>query len=364
MSPVLHPTLPSESNGQTKPARKSLLQDAQRLKELKVRLVERPGPAAEVVDGLTTRFEEELRASPILGTDLDAPHDSALQELLRDKSIDKSFVAKVYKTVERQDRQSNKENIDTTSKPKAFIEPQNGAKKVDWNDEFGEDSGENSRNTASRIKRRRGCIEGDYDEEDDFEETASGAADKRRRQLRDKTGRSGASQRPSSRHPRSEVLQSAHSDGGSNDDVDDDSRGEQRARDRQLDTSPANSSSVRTPHRPLPSSHPARILPRSGQNTRTSPTFSAPVSTGEHLERVREQARQRVVTIKPRRVQSRSSYNEYEEERLINLIEEYGISYSLIKQMDEYHEDGPLLGERNQVQLKDKAQELKFQFLK
>jgi hypothetical protein len=363
MSPVLHPTLPSESNGQTKPARKSLLQDAQRLKELKVRLAERPGPSAEVVDGLRTRFEEELGPSPILRAELDAPHDSPLQKLLRDKSIDKSFVAKVYTTVERQDRQSNKENIDTTSKPKAFIEPQNGAKKVDWNDEFGEDSGENSRNTAPRVKRRRGCTEGDYDEEDDFEETASAAADKRRRELRDKTGRSGASQRPSSRHPRSEVLQSVHSDGGSNDDVDDDSRGEQRARDRQPGTSPTNSSSVRTSRR-SPSSHPARNLPRSGQNTHISPTFSAPVSTGEHLERVREQARQRVVTIKPRRVQSRSSYNEYEEERLINLIEEYGISYCLIKQMDEHHEDGPLLGERNQVQLKDKAQELKFQFLK
>lgn len=105
------------------------------------------------------------------------------------------------------------------------------------------------------------------------------------------------------------------------------------------------------------------LSPRNN-NDNTRPSSSAPASTARHLERVRESARRMVAITVPRRVQSRTTYSQAEEERLIELIEEHGSSYTYIKQMDERHPNGPLLLERTQVHLKDKAQELKFQCLK
>ncbi|KPI36762.1 uncharacterized protein AB675_11795 [Cyphellophora attinorum] len=62
--------------------------------------------------------------------------------------------------------------------------------------------------------------------------------------------------------------------------------------------------------------------------------------------------------------QVRKPWTPAEEERLITLIGEVGPSYAKILKLDAQHDQGPELEERNQVQLKDKARNIKFAYLK
>lgn len=64
----------------------------------------------------------------------------------------------------------------------------------------------------------------------------------------------------------------------------------------------------------------------------------------------------------PKRVQSRKAWTEEETERLINLIEEHGTSWKLLKEKDK--NKGSVLKHRDQVGLKDKARNMKVDFLK
>ncbi len=174
-----------------------------------------------------------------------------------------------------------------------------------------------------------------------------------------------AGRRSISKRPRSEIPESVRSVRDRKDSADQD-LDEQAAVSQQLANGMANASPTPPSQQPPPSTQPTRDHPRSSQDRQTkhSASPSAPSSTAQHLEYVRRRARDTVVRVKARPVQSRSAYTEAEEERLVALIEEYGTSYSLIKQMDEECAGGPLLRDRTQVQIKDKALELKFQSLK
>ncbi|KAL8727461.1 MAG: hypothetical protein Q9166_006049 [cf. Caloplaca sp. 2 TL-2023] len=70
------------------------------------------------------------------------------------------------------------------------------------------------------------------------------------------------------------------------------------------------------------------------------------------------------VAIQPKRPQTRRPWSEMETNRLQELIEEFGLGWSYLKQQDRTHPDGPALGERDQVALKDKARNMKLDYLK
>ena len=376
MSAVLHPAPLLASRRQHRPVRKSLSEQAARLKQLKEQRAQGSGITADALHEGQALPEGDDDASPPLEAKIEEPPASSLAQLVADPSIRMSPVAKVYQTIENQTRQSNKENIEYTKRSKAFIDRQEGARRMPWNDNDMEASAGRPPKQVSPRKKPRNAEQVDRededdDDDDDFVAMSLPAADGRRRELRDKTGGRPIVHRPLSERPRSEIPESAHSPASRNEDSDYASDNGQDQVDQQLNDAVAGSTPIPFSQRTLsssrrlpPSTQPARprLSPRS--NIISRPSSLVPVGTAPYLERVRESARRTVATTRPRRVQSRSAYSQAEEERLIELIEEHGSSYSLLKQMDEHHTDGPLLMERTQVHLKDKAQELKFQFLK
>ena len=66
-----------------------------------------------------------------------------------------------------------------------------------------------------------------------------------------------------------------------------------------------------------------------------------------------------------KKVQSRKAWTDQETEALMNLIEEHGTSWTLLKSIDAHEETGKnILRHRDQVALKDKARNMKLDFLK
>lgn len=316
------PVPKSMSNGclvTAKPARKSLAEEAQRLLEIKAQVTQKMGNKDVAKDARALR-EWEFEDIPPLPAELE-------------------------EVIERQSRRSNKENIEPKPRPKTFIDRQHGAKKINFDDDSQEVVCAARRGNGSSGKRPHS---GSLDDEDDFGVTATDAADNRRRQLRQKTGPQGPPRRSSSKRFRSEIPESLYSAPGASFQVHDNPAAVQAAIDQQLAQGIAETRSVQ-PSQPSASGPSVQDPPR---------------STAEQIEYIRQSARDRVATREPRRVQMRTPYTLAEEERLITLIEEHGTSYSFIKDIDQYHPDGALLQGRSQVQLKDKAQDLKFQFLK
>ena len=75
-------------------------------------------------------------------------------------------------------------------------------------------------------------------------------------------------------------------------------------------------------------------------------------------------ARVRQASLQIRPPQRRRPWSAEETTRLIELIEDYGVSWSQIMQEDAKHPQGRLLQERGQVGLKDKARNIKIDYLK
>ena len=63
-------------------------------------------------------------------------------------------------------------------------------------------------------------------------------------------------------------------------------------------------------------------------------------------------------------MQVRRAYTEDEVDRLLEMVALFGTAWARILEEDAIHEDGPLLQGRSQVQLKDKARNIKLDFLK
>ncbi|KAL8929729.1 MAG: hypothetical protein Q9172_000286 [Xanthocarpia lactea] len=78
---------------------------------------------------------------------------------------------------------------------------------------------------------------------------------------------------------------------------------------------------------------------------------------------VNSTAKFRVASQRKRR-QIRNPWSENETNRLQELIEDFGLSWSFLQQQDNMHKDGPALMERDQVALKDKARNMKMDYLK
>ncbi|KAL8649034.1 MAG: hypothetical protein Q9210_004636 [Variospora velana] len=65
-----------------------------------------------------------------------------------------------------------------------------------------------------------------------------------------------------------------------------------------------------------------------------------------------------------KKVQVRIPWSEEETDRLLDLIADHGISWSYLKRMDDLHAQGKLFQNRDQVALKDKARNMKADYLK
>ncbi|KIV80455.1 hypothetical protein PV11_07953 [Exophiala sideris] len=123
------------------------------------------------------------------------------------------------------------------------------------------------------------------------------------------------------------------------------------------------------PQKPLQSSRPApetRLPPSTAPaRARASAPLSPPPPV--EYERVNHEAKlktQQYKMLKGPQIQARKVWDGAQTRRLIELIELCQTSFSTILSEDLAHPDGPLLQSRTQVQLKDKARNIKMNFLK
>ena len=93
------------------------------------------------------------------------------------------------------------------------------------------------------------------------------------------------------------------------------------------------------------------------------PTHTAEVLTQSEMYReVNKQSKVTTALTVPKPLQNRQGWSNEEIQTLLDLIEEYGTSWTLLKQKDA--ENGNILANRGQVALKDKARNIKFDYLK
>lgn len=130
-------------------------------------------------------------------------------------------------------------------------------------------------------------------------------------------------------------------------------------------------------HQPRATQRPAkraRIINRSRETTQTQPdeledaierhnrVNAPPLSQIETYQAVKKNAKM-VVARNPKAPRARISWSTEETERLLDLIQDAGTSWSLLLKLDEAQPD-PKLQERDQVALKDKANNMKMDYLK
>ncbi len=85
------------------------------------------------------------------------------------------------------------------------------------------------------------------------------------------------------------------------------------------------------------------------------------VPQGFQIEQVNRKSKFRVAE-RPKKVQTRKAWTDQETKTLSDLIESHGTSWALLKEIDQ--EKGKILEHRDQVALKDKARNMKLDYLK
>ena len=136
-----------------------------------------------------------------------------------------------------------------------------------------------------------------------------------------------------------------------------------RPTERRKRPSPEPNEGRPSPKRARPQPSPLRTQNRTrpSANLRESP--ESPPRTQAHVhQRANAAAKERTAMQKPKGVQVRKIWTEDENERLIELIEEYGTSYAQLKSIDS--NDDNVLARRDQIALKDRAQNMKMDYLK
>lgn len=102
----------------------------------------------------------------------------------------------------------------------------------------------------------------------------------------------------------------------------------------------------------------AALVEANGPATGSQP----PLSQAKIYKATQMEAKKLTSMHVPRRVQKRIPWSEEETERLLDLIGEYGTSWSLLKTSDD--DEGKILKNRDQTGLKDKARNMKIDYLK
>jgi hypothetical protein len=284
----------------------------------------------------------------------------------------------VLATLKTQAEQSNKENIDNSRAGKmAFIDKQSGAKRITF------DSQDESPGPPGKTSTKRKALEVESDgEEGDFEVHTSTVqpahAGRKSNQALHTRGSSRRSKAASKEHTSSAPphkkarVERTHSsvitDEGYAAEEEEDDDNDDMAASSQLRREEA----TRRRHRSGSSTPLAQRLPLQERHN-DSPSSSASVHgssevlpVGTQVSLINQEARQNTAKrlFKKRQPQQRSRWTEAEVERLLELIEDYGVSWAYLLAMDGEHPQGPVLQQRDQVSLKDKARNMKMDFLK
>ena len=364
------------------------------------------GEVADIDDNQVPNIDEEFE-QPQSPDQVGAPDET-------EEVVATQLTNIVMQTIRRQNEQSNKENKATAAKKVSLLDPQEGAERLEWDENFGDEDMPPPRRSP---KRSRLQTQDDSDEDETAFEKDTRTTKRARVNVAERTRRPLATT-----HTRFEdVEDDAES-------VDGDGNGKKvqpraltsrtrnkPSRSRQAEASaspgparrklpfsssqPADlriqgfSSSSRAPLQPIPSSNrglPSSSAPsRSARTTNPSslptpaclpPSHQAPPRS-RHLPspseepprtqvvQVNREAKERVRMARDlaqnrQPAQSRKAYSVEEVERLMEMIELYGTKWARILQEDGAHEEGAVLQRRSQVQLKDKARNLKIDFLK
>ncbi|KAI9767306.1 MAG: hypothetical protein M1840_005715 [Geoglossum simile] len=253
---------------------------------------------------------------------------------------------------DRHQREKNKENHIVAPKPKkSFIDPQVGAKRVDFSEES-EDTQPTSFQKPKALdkgKKRARDVEAEEEiEDDDFEVDDRPVRETHRKRLRTEPQRD-QSPTPVAASPSPELSQHhQHQQTWG-------AISSQKPHDRQ------RSPKIRKAAR-------GRFLP-AGSVVTSDDSVSDYAGINEHEEEaidgsvnyrnVNTLAKRYVVTAKPYKPQARRQWTEQEVVRFIELVEEHGPSWAKIEKVGD-----PLLAGRTQVNLKDKARNMKFDFVK
>ncbi len=296
----------------------------------------------------------------------------------------------IMATLERQQQQSEKENIihDRTdaapAKKRSLLDRQPNAEKVPWSEPADDEA---TPRPAEARKRQRPAESEESEEDDEFETDARSpkkpriAAESSRRHLpwhstpeasaiEDDTAaqghrdRASQSRRQRTRSPEqrpriSSKLPSASQPAPARTST-------QHSRPKDKDRAPLRPVADHT--RPPPSTAPARSRPREATTTHSPPRRGTspliPDLKAVNAEAKRNTQISRELLRGGSAIQVRKPYTEAEVHRLMELVELLGPKWSAILQEDMAHVDGPLLQSRDQVGLKDKARNIKLDFLK
>jgi hypothetical protein len=282
----------------------------------------------------------------------------------------------VLATLKAHAEQSNKENVDNSRAGKmAFIDRQSGAERITF------DSQDEAPAAPGKTSAKRKALEIDSDDEDDdFEVDTRTAqpihAGQKSNQALHTGGRSRRLKAASKEHTSSGLphkkarVERTHRDVITDEeyDVEEGEDEDDVAASSQLRREEAN----RNRHRSSSGISPTQRLPlherRNGPPSSSAPVrgSSAVPPIGTQVSLINREARQNTAKrlFKRRKPQQRSRWTEVEVQRLVELIEDYGASWAYLLQMDGEHPQGAVLQQRDQVSLKDKARNMKMDFLK
>jgi hypothetical protein len=278
----------------------------------------------------------------------------------------------VLATLKTHAEQSNKENIDNSGAGKmAFIDRQSGAERIAF------DSQDEAPVVPGKTSTKLKALEPETDdEEDDFEVDTHTAQPVHTRQKPNQAPHTGGRSRrskaalkeyiPSEPPHKKARVERTHRN--VNTDEEEEEEEDDVAASSQLRREEAN----RNRRRSDSSIPPTQRLPLLERHN-GPPSSSAPVRgssealpVGTQVSLINQEARQNTAKrlLKKRQPQQRSRWTEVEVERLMELIENYGVSWAYLLVMDGEHPQGPVLQQRDQVSLKDKARNMKMDFLK
>ncbi len=232
------------------------------------------------------------------------------------------------------EKEKNKENLGQPKemvvekpKPRAFVDPQPSAVRVTWDDS--QSANEQSSAIAKKGKRAEPAAEdeemSDPSEDESFQHNDRAVDVNRRRNV------APARQIPSRLTKKTRSTPPA--DESENEDTQDLLR-------RQLE----------------------REVEQYNRSPRSAPPSNSQARVAQEQKRINQLAKMKVRARNAGKVQRRQAWSEEETSALIEYIMEYGTSYALIKELD--NEDQKILVDRDQVALKDKARNIKTDYIK
>ena len=318
-----------------------------------------PGQAVDE-DWVAPEIEDDMPESDIPASVPDA--EDFILRAVRGKrreelASNKENIADPAYLEQLQDPQQESSSRQALTTKRSFIDRQQGASRVDFEDTQQAPISLSSSSAQSRKRKGRSRDDNENEEDEDLDDLSQDQGFQTADHPVDITARRRA--KPSQNIPKRRATNT---------------RSSKRARiatatdpDQTTPPPPASSSSPQpNPRRPTTSSTPQR--PRSQlshlQTAQTDPAAPSPSSTLSAHQKANTQAR--ILTslstaAKP--AQQRTPWSVDETETLIALIMSHGISWKTLKQVDEETNGGVLAG-RDQVSLKDKARNMKVDFLK